>query len=121
VPFNPLPPSDAVRQHKKNNISEDLFSSVLSQFKKYLSSGNLKFNYFRIFQSLKLRIFVGKIISIYLKLNFTPNTLGCFGLNTHGDHCKDSTNSKFPRVSTFLTAFWAAFDSAKVRNQKYNG
>jgi len=30
---NPLPPSDAVRKQKKN-ILEDLFSSVLSKFKK---------------------------------------------------------------------------------------
>jgi len=36
---------------------KDLFSSVLSQLKKYNPSGNLKFNYLGIFQSLKLRIF----------------------------------------------------------------
>jgi len=51
---NPLPLSDAVRQQKKN--LEDLFSSVLSRFKKYHPSGNLKFNNLGIFQSLKLRI-----------------------------------------------------------------
>jgi len=33
-----------------------LFSSVLSQCKKYHPSGNLKFNYLGIFQSLKLHI-----------------------------------------------------------------
>jgi len=65
------------------NILEDLFSSVLLQFKKYFSSGNLKFNYLGIFQSLKLRIFVEKIISISLKLNITPNTLGCYGLTDY--------------------------------------
>jgi len=32
--INSKPPSDAVRQQKKNFL-EDLFSSVLSQFKKY--------------------------------------------------------------------------------------
>jgi len=53
--INPLPPSDAVRQQKKN-ILEDLFSLVLSQFKKYSPSGNLQFHYLGIFQSLKLRI-----------------------------------------------------------------
>jgi len=39
---------------------EDLFSLVLSQFKKYHSSGNLKFNNIGIFQSLKMRILRGK-------------------------------------------------------------
>jgi len=59
---------------------EDLFSSVLSQSKKYHPSGNLKFNYLGILQRLKLRILVGKTVPISLKLNFTPNTLGCYGL-----------------------------------------
>jgi len=58
---NPLPPSDAVRKQKKN-ILEDRFSSVLSQFKKYRPSGNLKFNNLGIFQSLKLRILMEKIL-----------------------------------------------------------
>jgi len=35
---------------------EDLFSSVLSQLKKYRPSGNLKFYNLSIFQNLKLRI-----------------------------------------------------------------
>jgi len=58
---NPLPPSDAVWKQKKN-ILEDLFSSVLSQFKKYHPSGNLKCNYLGNFQSLKLRILMEKIL-----------------------------------------------------------
>jgi len=45
---------------------EDLFSSVLSQFKKYHSSGNLKFDNLGIFQSLKLRNLMGKILRISL-------------------------------------------------------
>jgi len=57
--INPLPPSDAVRQQKKN-ILEDLLSSVLSQFKKYHPSGNLKFNYLDIFRSLKLHSLMEK-------------------------------------------------------------
>jgi len=77
--FNPLPPSDAVRKQKKN-ILEDLFSRELSQFKNYHPTGNLKFNNLGIFQSLKLRNLVGKILPISLKLDFTPNTLGCYGL-----------------------------------------
>jgi len=77
--FNPLPPSGAVRQQKKN-ILEDFFSSVLAQFKKYYSSGNLKFNYLGTFQSLKLRISMEKILSISPKQNFTPNTLGGYEL-----------------------------------------
>jgi len=58
---------------------EDLFSAVLSQFKKYHLFGNLKFNYLGIFQSLELRILVEKI----LQLNFITNILGCYGLNSH--------------------------------------
>jgi len=42
-------------------------------------------NYFGIFQSLKLRILVEKILPISLKLNFTPNTLGCYVLKMNGE------------------------------------
>jgi len=38
--FNPQPPSNAVRKQKKY-ILEDLFSSVLSQFKKYRTLKNI--------------------------------------------------------------------------------
>jgi len=61
-------------------ILEDSSSSVWSRFKKYHLLGNLKFNYLGIFQSLKLRILMEKVLPISLKLNFTPNTLGCYGL-----------------------------------------
>ena len=37
-------PSDAVRRTEKLFTLEDLFSSVLLQFKKYHPSGNLKYN-----------------------------------------------------------------------------
>jgi len=50
----------------------------LTQFTKHHHSENLKFNYVGIFQNLKLRIFTIKILLISLKLNFTPNTLGCY-------------------------------------------
>jgi len=68
----------------------------LSQFKKYRPSGNLTFNYLGIFQSLKLRILVGKIRSISL-LNFTPNTSGCYGLNIkkRGKKLVSSLREKF--------------------------
>jgi len=52
----------------------------LSHFKKYYSSGNQKFKYLGIFQSLKLHILMGKFPSISLKLNLTPSTSGCYGL-----------------------------------------
>jgi len=53
----------------------------LSQLKKNHTSGNLISNILGIGQSLKLPIFMEKkILSISLKPNFTPNTLGCFGL-----------------------------------------
>jgi len=45
--------------------------------KKYHLSGNLKFNYLGISQSLKFRILTETILPISLNLNFTPNTLGC--------------------------------------------
>jgi len=51
--------------------SEDLFSLVLSQFKKYQLSGSLKIHYLGIFQSLKSRIVMEK----NLKLNFNPCTV----------------------------------------------
>jgi len=47
---------------------------------KYHPSGNLKFKNLGIPQSLKFRILMGKILSISLKLNFTPNILVCLGL-----------------------------------------
>jgi len=74
-----MPLSDAVRRQKKN-ILEDLFSSVLSKFKNYHLSGNLIINNLDISQSLKLRNFIRKIFPISLKLNFTPNALGAYGL-----------------------------------------
>jgi len=77
--LNPLPPSDAVRKQEKN-ILKDLSSSVLSQLKIYHPSGNLIFIDSCIFQSLQFRILIEKVLPISLKLNFTPNTLGCCGL-----------------------------------------
>jgi len=46
--------------NRKKNILEDLFSSVLTQIKKYHSSRNLKFNYLGVFQSLTLRFLMKK-------------------------------------------------------------
>jgi len=62
--FNPQPPSDAVRKQKF--LLEDLFSSVLLQFKKYHPSGNLKFNNLGIFQSFKLRYLMKKFFKFLL-------------------------------------------------------
>jgi len=67
------------RSETEKIILEDLFSSVLSQFKKYYPSGNLRFSNLGIFQSLKLRIFMKKFLPVSLKLNFTPNTLAVTG------------------------------------------
>jgi len=50
--YRPAMPSG----NRKKNILEDLFCSVLSQLEKYHPSGNLKFNYLGISQSLKLRV-----------------------------------------------------------------
>jgi len=64
--------------NRKKNL-EDLFNSVLSQFKKYHPPGNLKFNNLGIFQSLKLRIVMEKILSI--QKNFAPNSFGFNGFS----------------------------------------
>jgi len=45
----------------------------------------LKCNNLGIFQSLKFRILMEKILLISLNLNFSPNTLGCYGLKTKGE------------------------------------
>jgi len=74
---NPPPPSDAVR---KQFFLDDLYCLVLSQFKKYHPFGYLKFDNLGVFQSLKLRNLMGKILQISLKPKFSPNTLGCYGL-----------------------------------------
>jgi len=68
------------RSATEKNIFEDLFSSVLSQFKKYHPSRNLKFYDLGILESLKMPILLKKFLPISLKLHFTPNTLGCKGL-----------------------------------------
>ena len=44
--------------------------------------GNLELNDLGFFQNSKLRIIVEKVLPISLKLNFFPNTLGCYGLRT---------------------------------------
>jgi len=62
-------------------FSEDVFNPVLSEFKKYHPSGNLKFDYLGISQKLKIAYFHKKILLTSLKQNFTPNTLGSFGLS----------------------------------------
>ena len=47
-------------------------------------SGKLECDYFSIFQSSKVCILQEKLLSISLKLNFTPHTLGCYyGLKTN--------------------------------------
>jgi len=53
--------------NRKKNILEDLFSPVLSEFeKKYHPSGSLEFNTLGIYQSLKLRTLMVKILRISL-------------------------------------------------------
>ena len=58
------------------------FFLVLPQFKIHHPSRNKKINNLGIFQSLKLHILMEKILIISLKLNFTPNTLDCYGLTS---------------------------------------
>jgi len=87
----------------------------LSQFKKYLLSGNLLFNHLGIFQSLKLRISVGKILPISLKLNFTPNTLGCHGLN---HRLETRGTSRRARIS--IESFDETGTSTSKQHRAYN-
>ena len=54
--LSPQPPSDAVRKQKKI-VLEDLFSLVMSQFKKYHLSGNLEIFYLGKSHSSKLCAF----------------------------------------------------------------
>jgi len=74
-----ISPSTAQRCRSQTEkfVLEDLFSSVLSQLKKY-ASGNLKFDNLGISQSLKLRILIRKVL-ISAKLNFATTTLGMNG------------------------------------------
>jgi len=44
----------------EKNILEDIFSSVLLQFKKYHPSGNLQFNNLGIVQGFKIAFFNGE-------------------------------------------------------------
>jgi len=75
-----MPYTETEKKQQKNNIPEDLLSSVMSQFKNNHPSENLKFNNLSIFQNSKLRISLEKFLLISLKLNFTPNTLVSNGL-----------------------------------------
>jgi len=70
----------------------------MSQLKKYHPSGNLKFNNLGIFQSLKYRILLEKILQMSLNLNFTPNTLGCCKLT------KKKVNATAKRIINLKTA-----------------
>jgi len=47
---------------------------------------NLKIIDLGIFQSLKFRILMEKVLQNSLQLNFTPNTLGCCGLMIEFTH-----------------------------------
>jgi len=60
----------------RKNILENLFSLLLSQFKEYRPSGNLKFDNLGYSHSLKFHIVMETILSISFTLKFTPNTLG---------------------------------------------
>jgi len=66
----------------------------------------VKFNYLGIFQSLKLRISMKKVLSVSLKLNFTPNTSGSYGF---------TENDFRTRPLFWLTAgYLQLFDSKRV-------
>jgi len=68
------------RSETENFILEDFFGSVLSQFKKYHPSGNMKFNNLGIFQNLKLPNFMVKILRKSLKQISLQIIWGVMGL-----------------------------------------
>jgi len=59
---NPLPPSDAVRKQKKYGYFIGFFRFSIVTIQKISHPRNLKLGYLGIFQSLKLRILMEKIL-----------------------------------------------------------
>jgi len=59
-------------------ILEDLSIQYCHDSKTYYPSGNLKFTILDIFQSLKVRLLMKKVLPISFKLNLTANPLGCY-------------------------------------------
>jgi len=107
--INPLRPSDAVRK-PKNLFQRTFLVQYCQNFKKYISpSVNLKFSNLGIFQSSRLRNLMGKILSISLKLNFTPNTyFGLLWVNLT-PKTSNSQKQKFRFYCVFLEwvcSFW---------------
>jgi len=86
--LNPLPPSHAVRKQKKKNIFEDLFSSVLLQFKKISPLWQPGIEKFRHFSKLKISYFNGKNLSNFSQAKFQPKYLGCYELISGGTKVK---------------------------------
>jgi len=127
----------------RKNYFRGYFSSLLSQFKKYHRSGNLKFNNSGIFQSLVLRVLVEKIFQVSLQLNFIPNSLGCYELrrsnetsiiHVSNDSCKFLQQAraftmnkadKLERVTkkkiNFAYFLRRKFSSFRVRNRVLSG
>ena len=85
-----------------------LFSLVLSQCKKHYSTGKLKYNNLGISQSF---------LRISLKLNFTPNTLGSYGLKMTRNNARRSQAKIFPffRPKKFLV--FPGYQIFQVRDQ----
>jgi len=76
--FNPLHYRPAMSFGNRNMYFRGSFQFTIVTVKKI--SPHLKFNILGICQSLKLRILAEKNLPVSLNLNFTPNTLGCYGL-----------------------------------------
>ena len=69
-----------IRSYLEVDFLHDANTSIDMEVK-YHPSGNMKFNNLGIFQSLKLRMLMRKILPLSLKLHLIPNTVGCNGLN----------------------------------------
>jgi len=67
--------------NRKKNTSEIFLVQYCQNLKNIISLETRNVIIQTIFLSFKLRTLIGKILRISLKLNFTPNILGCYGFS----------------------------------------
>jgi len=70
------------RSETEKNLLEDLFSPVLSQFKQYHPTGNLKLSNLGIFQGLRFRISMKKNVSNFSSAKFHSKKFGLLWVKT---------------------------------------
>jgi len=100
----------------RKKIIKGIFS-VLSQFKKYQPSENLIFNYLGIFQSLKLRISMGKNPFNFSSAKFHSKYFGLLWVNQIFSKMRGGGNTE---VRTILTFDFLFFRKMKIRNTDFH-